>query len=268
MFLTKVDHMHGKTRMSKEGLVAVLAAGCLFAASCSKDSRTDDPAYLDILLTDTAGVYDSVVVDVQSVEVKPGHGGSVTLPALPGLLNLPDLANGQDTLLASGEVPAGKISQVRLVLGANNYVVTGGMRYPLTTPSAQQSGLKLNVDAAFLPGVQYSLLLDFDASRSVVATGSGSYILKPVIRTVSLATSGSIAGSVAPAQALPATAMACSPGDTMSTFTDTTGHFLIRGVPAGNWTVILVPASPYAPDTLQAVSVITGLVTDVGQINF
>ena len=255
-------------RIGANHLVAVLAACSLLVTSCGKDSRNEEPAYLDILLTDTAGVYDSVVVDVQSVEIKPGQGASVTWPVLPGLLNLPDLANGRDTLLATGELTAGHISQVRLILGANNYVVTGGVRYPLATPSAQQSGLKLNVDAAFLPGVQYTLLLDFDASRSVVATGSGSYILKPVIRTVSLATSGSIAGSVSPAQALPATVMACSPGDTLATVTDATGHFLVRGVPAGSWILIVAPASPYAPDTLQGVSVVTGLVTDVGQIIF
>ena len=258
--------MHIPYRIGTVPFVTALAACSLLVTSCGKDSRNEEPAYLDILLTDTAGVYDSVVVDVQSVEVKPGQGASVTWPVIPGLLNLPDLANGRDTLLATGELAAGHISQVRMILGTNNYVVTGGVRYPLTTPSAQQSGLKLNIDAVFLPGVQYTLLLDFDAARSVVATGSGSYILKPVIRTVSLATSGSIAGSVYPAQALPATAMACAPGDTLATVTDSTGHFLIRGVPAGSWTLIVVPASPYAPDTLQGISVLTGLVTDVGQI--
>ena len=44
----------------------------------------------------------------------------------------------------------------------------------LTTPSAQHSGLKLNVHAELTEGITYKILLDFDAVRSVVKTGSGA----------------------------------------------------------------------------------------------
>ena len=60
----------------------------------------------------------------------------------------------------------------------------------LTTPSAQHSGLKLNVHAELTEGITYKILLDFDAARSIVKTGSGAYNLKPVIRTITEATSG------------------------------------------------------------------------------
>ncbi len=43
----------------------------------------------------------------------------------------------------------------------------------MKTPSAQQSGLKLNVHEEFLQGVAYEYIIDFDAARSIVKTGNG-----------------------------------------------------------------------------------------------
>ena len=66
---------------------------------------------------------------------------------------------------------------------------------PLTTPSAQQSGLKLNAkpfDVA--EGQTVELVLDFDAARSVVRAGnSGKYLLKPVITVIAVLDAGHIA---------------------------------------------------------------------------
>lgn len=42
-----------------------------------------------------------------------------------GTFNLLELTNGVDVLLAQSELPAGKISQIRLVLGDNNTIEIG-----------------------------------------------------------------------------------------------------------------------------------------------
>ena len=64
----------------------------------------------------------------------------------PGLYNLMDLTNGKDTILADAEIPQGSISQIRLILGDNNFIITkSGEKKMLTTPSAQQSGLKVQI---------------------------------------------------------------------------------------------------------------------------
>ena len=44
--------------------------------------------------------------------------------AYPGLYNLMDLTNGRDTILADAEIPQGSISQIRLILGENNFIIT------------------------------------------------------------------------------------------------------------------------------------------------
>jgi len=248
--------------------LVLLSGATIFNACKEDDNNNEGTAFLSVRMTDTTANYDSVMIDIQSVEVKGSAGSGVMLNANPGMYNLLDFANGNDTLIASADLPAGRVTQIRLILGANNYVVINGVRHDLTTPSAQQSGLKLNVQTDLVAGIDYTLLLDFDAGRSIVSTGSGAYILKPVIRVVSMASAGSITGEAAPSLAWPVLATAYNSTDTLSSFTDSTGHFLIRGVPAGLYTLVLEPQLPYVPDTIAAVSVTVGSLTNVGLVNF
>ena len=57
------------------------------------------------------------------------------------------------------------------------------------------------MDATIQQGITYELTVDFDAAKSIVTTGSPTspkYILKPVIRVVTTATTGIISGVVLP----------------------------------------------------------------------
>src|SRR3546814_20987710 len=100
------------------------------------------------------------------------------------MYNLLELVDGHDTLLVDAMIPSGKIHQLRLVLGDENWMTINGEDHALKTPSAQQSGLKLNINADVVPGIIYGLVLYFDVAKSIVEAGnSGKYILKPVIRT-------------------------------------------------------------------------------------
>ncbi len=85
--------------------------------------------------------------------------------------------------------------------------------------------------------------MDFDAARSIVTTGNGSYILKPVIRTVLNAAGGSIAGVVMPYEFRTAV-FAIQGTDTLAgTLTDALGNYLIRGLNAGSYTVSYAPTN-------------------------
>jgi len=59
--------------------------------------------------------------------------------------------NGKDTLLVTDEIPSGMLSQIRLILGENNSVMVDSIVYDIKTPSAQESGLKLNVHQDITP---------------------------------------------------------------------------------------------------------------------
>lgn len=103
-------------------------------------------------------------------------------------IDLLGLTNGVLEELGTTPLPAGHYTQLRLVLRpngggapANSVVPVGGVEQPLDTPSAVQSGIKLIHPFTVQPDQLVDLVLDFDACRSVVTRGNGTYGLKPVI---------------------------------------------------------------------------------------
>jgi len=107
--------------------------------------------------------------------------------------------------------------------------------------------------------------LDFDAAQSVVLTGNGKYILKPVIRAIATAASGALTGMVNPAASSPKV-YAIMGMDTVGTVADATGKYYFPGLAAGSYQVKFVPVSPYAVKTVTDVSVANGSVTDMGTV--
>ena len=168
------------------------SAASLFFLSCNKNETSKSgTARLQVALTDEPGNYDEVNIDVQDVRINYSNDTAKGWTSLggvkSGVYDILRLANGRDTILADAQINTGKIQQIRLILGPNNNVKLNGQTYPLQTPSAQQSGLKIQLNQDVNEGVTYKLLLDFDASRSIVQTGNSNsnnqkYILKPVIR--------------------------------------------------------------------------------------
>jgi hypothetical protein len=256
----------------KSNVLSFVFFAFLFAvsfSSCSSKSN-GDKATLAVRMTDAPADYDAVLIDLQDVQINvtgDGDNGWQSLAGVnKGIYNLLDLVNGKDTLLIKADIPTGRLHQIRLVLGNNNAVVINGVTIPLSTPSAQQSGLKLNVQQDVTSGILYTMVLDFDAARSIVSTGSGKYNLKPVIRTVLNAVGGSIKGAVTPGTVL-TSVFAIQGADTLSTFTDINGGYLIRGVPAGTYTVQYLPTdTTYKSQVKTGIAVTTGNVTVVDTV--
>lgn len=256
-----------KTRifiLKKMSFLFALSLAIALLASCSKDhTRTS----LTVMLTDAPANFDQVNVDVQGIEITGAGGEKVLLNANTGIYNLLEYANGAKTMIATGDIDAGTIEQIRLILGSNNTVMVNNVVYPLSTPSAQQSGLKLQLHKTFEPGVDYSLTLDFDALQSVVVKGNGNYQLKPVIRVIDNAISGSIRGSIVP-DSITATVTAIRDSIPFSTTTDKNGSFLLSGLPAGTYNVTVTPPLPRLPVVIPGKVVNIGSSTDLGIIHF
>jgi len=251
----------------KKLILFCLAAMALF--SCNND---DKMARLEVRLTDAPGDYDAVNIDIIGMELHTEGAGDNdgwrTIPVNGGIYNILELAGGLDTLLTAAETPAGSISQIRLILGENNSIVVDGKEKPLSTPSAQQSGLKLNVHTTLNEGVTYTMTLDFDAARSIVQKGNGSFSLKPVIRVITEATSGAIKGTVTPVEATPAIYAIMASGDTATTaYANEQGAFLLRGLEPGTYTVRFSPVTGYSITDRAGIVVSTGQVTDVGSVS-
>lgn len=231
--------------------------------ACKKEE--DGTAQLKVYLTDAPGNFEHVFIDIQEVRIHSNNGGWASLPINAGVYDLLEFNNGMDTLLCNVELPVGRISQIRLVLGNSNSVVVDGTTHSLTTPSAQTSGLKLNLHQELEANESYSIWLDFDAGSSVVLTGNGEYILKPVIRTFSDLTNGKIKGIVTPMNAIP-TVYAIQNGDTLTAIPDNNGFFMFCGV-NGTYDVHVVPSvTGYSTAEVNGVQASFGIITDLGTI--
>src|SRR5690606_10644983 len=159
------------------------------------------------------------------------------------------------------------IEQIRLKLGPHNSVVVDGVTEPLKTPSGQTSGVKLNLHETLLPGVAYDIWIDFDAGKSIVATGNGKYNLKPVIRTYADVTNGMIEGYATPLAALPVV-YAIANTDTFTAIPDaSSAYFKFNGLPAGMYQIWVDAENPMYEDKLFTnIEVQYGAIHDLGQI--
>jgi len=242
----------------KTKILFFLSATLIFT-TCKKSKTSEpdrEPTPYYVGLTDAPGPYQAVNVDIQGVEIT-ANGSAVMLNINKGIYDLLKLTNGVDTMIATGSLNVEKIQQIRLILGSNNSVAIGGSVFPLTVPSGSESGLKLQVHQSLQAGVAYYVLLDFDANQSIVENGNGGYHLKPVIRTIESAVSGGIKGQVIPA-GVSATATAAGTNGSYSSIVDPNGYFIIKGVPAGTYTVTISPVSPYKQAVVNNITVSNG----------
>ncbi len=251
----------------------LMFAGCvtLFSAglfSCKKDDNTSSGnAQFNMRLTDAPANYDAVNIDIQQIGfTMQGKSEVMITPNRVGVYNILKFKNGLDTMLSSMSLPAGTVGQIRLVLGSNNSVVVAGVSHALNTPSAQESGLKLNLNQTFAANGSYDIWFDFDAAKSIVETGAGSYKLKPTIRAYSAVTNGRISGNVLPLAAF-ATVYAVNGTDTSAAVpSNIDGSFVISGLATGSYQLIYEPAVSAYLSFSTSVNVTYGSITSAGTI--
>ena len=249
----------------KNYILLAAAFLCIGFSSCKKNNSASGSAHVTVKLTDAPGAYDAVILNIKSVVIVTGTGEH-TLNVGGGPIDILHFRLGKDTLLASQDIPAGTIQQVRLVLNTTgNRVIVDGTSYDLTTPSGQTSGVKLNLHDNLTAGIAYTLKLDFDAAKSIVLTGNGKYILKPVIRAYSDAVSGALTGMVTPVLSYPKV-YAITGTDTVGTIADASGKFYFSGLAAGTYNVEFVPVSPFTIKAVNNITVTNGAVKDMGTV--
>ena len=250
-------------------LIVLLFTGC--DLSGNKETGT-----FQVFLTDAPANYESVFVDIREVRIHRSDSandednGWITVYKEPMVVDLMELTNGKVEFLGEMDLEPDRYSQLRLILGNQNEVVVNGERQPLTTPSAQQSGLKLQINADIESGTIYTLLLDFDASKSIIKAGaSNNYILKPVIRASRLEQTGQIAGTIEPANALP-WVYAIFGSDTLrSTRAAVNGDFLLIGLSNKNYRLSFIPsAGNYSPVIMDGIEVNVSETTHIGTVQF
>lgn len=256
---------------TKTALCLAIAAISVFS-SCSRSDKntTSNKARLQVSLTDDPGPYQAVLIDVRDIKINvtgDSVNGWQSLPMVAaGQYDLLRLVNDDDTILADTDIPAGRVEQIRLVLGPDNFVKINNQLIRLETPSAQQSGLKLNIHQDVVAGLLYKLTMDFDVAKSIHQTGNGKYMLKPVIRTVLEAAGGVIQGTVIPYNFQTAILVFRGPNDTVaSTYSSLiNGGYRVRGLAPNTYSLHFIPNDPAYRDTvISGISVVNGAITVV-----
>jgi hypothetical protein len=261
-----------KTNVLNTILGTFAVSAMILFNGCKKNESGQGTTKVQIRMTDAPGNFDKINLSVKEIVLVSGDK-PYTFTSSTGVFDILDFRLGTsnpDILVASGEMPSGQISEIRLVLNeTGNTIVVNGVQQELKTPSAQTSGwkVKLTANPDLVEGVAYTLLLDFDAAKSIVSTGNGKYVLKPVVRGITAATSGLISGTVLPLASHPEV-LVIAGTDTVGTLADPlTGKFTVGGLSAGSYSVKFAPVNGYRDSTLTAVKVALGQNTSLGTIN-
>lgn len=251
-------------QFSKFGLLATTAIAAATLVACGGGGGDSGAApapastmgTLAVSMTDAPACgFDAVNVTVNKVRVNQSatasdtDGGWTDITLSPAKkINLLNLTNGVLESLGQTTLSAGHYSQLRLVLDANagtglaNSVIATGSTTEVTlvTPSATQSGIKLVNEFDVVAGQKVDLVLDFNACKSVVTTGNGKYMLKPVIKVIPTAVNG-ISGFVNPALLASHVMVSAQQNGVIisSTVPTSTGEFSLARLAPGNYDVVI-----------------------------
>lgn len=270
--------------MNLKSLKALFAIAVIFLLSVISLSCNDDnqnTARVQLILVDDPGDYLEVnveIIDIQynTTDSEEGWNSFTPSSGYPINVDLTELVAGNSLLLTDQIIPAGMLKQIRLVLSENNTLVIDGEAepIPLDTPSALQSGLKLNLNTELEAGFSYTFILDWVVQESVVEGGaSGMYNLKPVIRVNAEVNSGSISGNVfetiesvqTPKPNVTIEVYDESDVYVTDTQTDDNGNFLVQGLGTGTYKLKIVQDG-YQNYESGDIIVTVGEVYDAGQI--
>ncbi len=239
-------------------LTAMLAlSGC--GGGGDDAPATGTTGTVNVALTDNPACgFNHVWITVQQIRVNSSatagdqDAGWQTLTlATPQRVDLLSLTNGVLQQLGQFPLVAGQYQQIRLVLSANgNSVVptaasgADGAEIALSTPSAAQSGYKVVGNFSVQANTLTDLILDFDACRSIVQKGNGTYGLKPVVTATPVVVSGRIKGYVSLAEAGAAVYAEQNGRVVKGTVVNADGSFtlapLIQSSANGNYDIVVV----------------------------
>ena len=227
----------------------------------------DSPkALVNVLLIDAPAQWDSVIVEIQGVElefVPNGRGGEVQQlfwPYEPGdkLIDISQLVGGTALPVARNEMQLGQITGITLRLGPENALYLDEDRYALNLPGGNTDYF-LPISLDLEQGFSYDLILDFDLEKSIQVTNSNPQTVNfnPTISAYSGIGRSDLTGSTSPSEIRPAI-YAIQQGDSISTHTNSSGNFTFRLEP-GTYDVFIDPKdSRYNTDTIRGVIIEPG----------
>lgn len=245
----------------------------LVVFSC-KEFDDSPKALVNILLIDAPAKWDSVIVEIQGVElefVPNGRQGEVErlfLPYEPGdkQVDISQLVGGVSLPVARNEMQLGVITGVTLRIGTENALYLDEDRYPLELPEGNTDYF-LPVSIDLDQGLSYDLVLDFDLVKSIQIDTENplTFDFNPSLSAFSGIGRSNLTGTTSPSDLRPVI-YAIQDSDSVSTHTNTGGSFSFRLI-SGTYDVYIDPKdSRYLADTIRGVLIESGKTTDLERI--
>ena len=270
------------------GIVALSLSA--FLVACQKEiSSVNNPnsaKQLSLYLTDDPCQFDSVFIDIQTLEVKidtnaghmqddnygnsdddrenddqshDGFGQWDTLTFNAGIYNVLRLRNGIDTLLGTANLPKGAIRKIRLTLGTNNSLVKDGVTSPLSMLAGINKYVYVKIHKEHEDVIDDShsaMWIDFDVCESI-KTIDGQYYLKPVCKPFGMKNFARIKGKVFPAAAN-AFVRVYNSNESATASPEDDGEYKIRGLHEGMYSITFQGSNGYKDTTITNIQLLKG----------
>lgn len=274
------------------GKISLIAlSSMLIFESCKKDDNmqsnannpsTESKKQFRVNMTDAPGDYESLDVEITSVDAYLEGSGWVNLSNQSQVVSVLELTNGAQTTIASStsaDLEFGTYSMIRVRFGdenqlkLNSTLLLGDLVNVLVDLDFQtntSNEVIIEIDEEFSSETDAELLLDFDVASSIIEN-SGQYTLDPVITAVADFQTG-IKGHVE--GAANAAIMITDGTNEYSTYINANGDFMIRGMADGQYSLTAVAEAETEAEidnpnsqTMSGVLVVDGEIRSVGTIN-
>lgn len=126
---------------------------------------------------------EEIWINILAIKFVRENGEVIDFESSPGYYNLLDISEDLTLLFGDSLLPEGRFNQIRLVLADPNGWLRkiGSDQYlPLTIPSAEQTGIKIDGEIEIVTGFIHKIVLDFNIS-DMNYTQKDGYKLSPVI---------------------------------------------------------------------------------------
>ncbi len=242
-----------------------------FLGSCNQIDE-NPRALVNLILVDTPAKWDSVLVEIQGVEVEMLLEGRETdrqsfyLEYETGdkKIRVSDLVAGSALIIGRDELPVGKIIGLKVRMGDSHSLYQRETRYQLPLLNPSEVSISLPMDLDLQPGLAFDIILDMDLESSILQTSSNplNFKLDPVFKVIDGGNAGEIKGTISPATLKPAIYL-IQGSDSISTHANSSGTYLFR-VPSGTYSLFFDPKdNTYSSKSLPGIEVQTARTTQV-----
>lgn len=238
--------------------------------SCKKDNKATQ-GQMEVRMTDSPGDFVALNVEIVKIEAYLQNSGWVTINESSQEINIMTLTNGAEVTLANATtVQPGTYTKLKLTFSGENSLTFNGANgsntVNLSFGSNFQGQVEVPIQCTVTSGITASILLDFNVGSSIAQAGGG-YTLNPVIAEIvdpSTGVQGQVSGTSQAAISL------SNASYNASTFINSNGYFMIKGVPDGTYTLKIEARGQgevvASQKSIQNVTVTKGQIKSLGSI--